>query len=248
MEQKEDLLISTFYQEAAKLNFEVMGLYTARHEVLSLGSDSKLIGRIFEIITEGMLEKIAKTLGWGFEESESQTCYPDYTLNMPNGKRIAVDIKTTYRSHRADGTTAPFGFTLGAYASFLRNGTKNISHPYSEYVKHYVIGFVYDRVEEAKAGRVIAKGQTVCFPYENVEYFMQEKYKIAGDKPGSGDTENIGTIKSADIAGFREGNGIFAKTGNAQFEDYWRGYPKYRSGKKDYTSYDKYLKFKGIKK
>ena len=29
-----------------------------------------------------------------------------------------------------------------------------------------------------------------------VKYFIQEKYKIAGDKPGSGNTENIGSISS----------------------------------------------------
>lgn len=247
MDNDKDFFIESFYKEAKKLNFEVLGLFTASHEILSLGSDSKLIGRIFEIITEGMLERLANTMGWKFEESESQTCYPDYTFNMPNGKRIAVDIKTTYRSYREDGSIAPFGFTLGSYASFLRNGTKNISHPYNEYIKHYVIGFVYDRVEDAKAGQLITDGKTIHFPYENVAYFMQEKYKIAGDKPGSGNTENIGTIKSSNINDFIEGNGIFAKTGNEEFEEYWRGYPKYRAAEKKYTSYSEFKQYKSKK-
>jgi hypothetical protein len=212
-----------------------------------LGSDSKLIGRIFEIITKGMLERLAKIMGWGFEESDSQTSYPDYTFNMPSGKRIAVDIKTTYRSYKEDGEVAPFGFTLGSFASFLRNGVKNIAHPYGEYTKHYVIGFVYDRVEEAKAGQLITDGKSLYLPYKNVEYFMQEKYKIAGDKPGSGNTENIGTIKSSDISDFINGNGIFAKTGNAEFEEYWRGYPKYRATVRNYTSYAEFKQYKLLK-
>lgn len=33
-------------------------------------------------------------------------------------------------------------------------------------------------------------------PYKDVEVFVQEKYKISGDKPGSGNTENIGSFKT----------------------------------------------------
>ena len=78
-------------------------------------------------------------------------------------------------------------------------------------------------------------------PFTNVEYFIQEKYKIGGDKPGSGNTENIGTIHSNNINDFKEGKGMFSTLGNAIFEDYWRGFPKYRATSKDYTSLQEYL-------
>ena len=35
-----------------------------------------------------------------------------------------------------------------------------------------------------------ANRSQIAFPYCDVKYFIQEKYKIAGDKPGSGNTEN----------------------------------------------------------
>ena len=133
VEQK-DSLIEEFYKEAKKLNFEILGLYTASHYVLSLGSDSKLIGRIFEIIAKELVMKLAEKIKYDFEESKSQTSYPDYTLSKKGGKRIAIDIKTTYRSYK-NGALEPLVFTLGSYASYLRNekGIGHIEHPYNEY-------------------------------------------------------------------------------------------------------------------
>jgi hypothetical protein len=241
----EDLLINLFYSKAEKENFEIIGLLTSEKKVLTLGSDSKLIGRIFELVCVDMLKNICKTFGWVLEESQSQTVYPDYTINMPNGKRMAIDIKTTYRRYNTKCEVLPFGFTLGSYNSFLRNGTKNIAHPYNEYIKHYVIGFVYDRVDNAVEGLVLDPQESIRIfpPYKNIEYFMQEKFKIAGDKPGSGNTENIGTFKSASILDFKEGKGVFSETGNVDFEQYWRGYPKYRASVKNYTTYKQYIDY-----
>lgn len=42
----EDNIIKSFYEESSKLNFDVKGLITCNNEIISLGSDSKLIGRI----------------------------------------------------------------------------------------------------------------------------------------------------------------------------------------------------------
>ena len=70
---------------------------------------------------------------------------------------------------------------------------------------------------------------------------MQEKYKIAGDKPGSGNTEKIGSILTNKIQDFVQGNGLFAELGNDVFENYWRGYPRYRAAVKQYTTLTQYL-------
>lgn len=237
-------LINSFYSEVEGINFNVTGLLLENNDVLTLGSDSKLIGRIFELISFGILNGICRENNWKLEETESQTVYPDFTIIMEDNKKIAVDIKTTYRRRNKNGEINRFGFTLGAFASFLRNNTKNIAYPYDQYVKHYVIGFVYDRVQGSKAGQVAHTGDAIQPPYKNVEYFIQEKYKIAGDKPGSGNTENIGSILTNNIEDFKNGNGLFSKLGNDVFEDYWRGYPRYRAATKQYTTLQQYLDLK----
>ena len=48
----------------------------------------------------------------------------------------------------------------------------------------------------------------VPIPFENVEVFMQEKWRVAGDRAGSGNTANIGSINGT-IADFAAGRGIF---------------------------------------
>lgn len=138
-----------------------------------------------------------------------------------------------------------YGFTLGSYASFLRNNTKNIAYPYSDYIKHYVIGFIYDRNELSEPGiKYDINSKNIQLPYKNTEFFIQEKYKIAGEKPGSGNTENIGSVLSNNINVFKNGLGPFSSLGNETFEDYWKGYPKYRANIKAYTTLNGYLKNK----
>lgn len=226
------------------ITWEVKGLIGSNKRIYTLGSDSKLIGRIFELIMSGVLEDVAKKTGYKLVPSISQTVYPDFNLiNEKTGDKIAIDIKTTYRRRNKKGEVTNVGFTLGSYGSFLRNNTKNIQYPYNEYSKHYVIGFIYDRVEDATEGiRVEYKDyDTIKVPYDNVEIFIQEKYRIAGDKPGSGNTENIGSFKTNNSHLIKEGLGPFSFLGNEVFENYWRGYPKYREANKDYTSLEEYF-------
>ena len=54
---------------------------------------------------------------------------------------------------------------------------------------------------------------------------MQEKWRIAGDKAGSGNTTNIGSI-SGMLADFQQGNGVFQS--ESEFLAYWRGIRTYR--------------------
>ena len=87
-------------------------------------------------------------MAWSFENRSSKTT----TLislscgDESDNQKIAVDVKTTYRRFTAGGTWKA-GFTLGSYTSFMRRNTKNIVFPYERYAKHYIIGFIYTRVE-----------------------------------------------------------------------------------------------------
>jgi len=58
------------------------------------------------------------------------------------------------------------------------------------------------------------------------EFFIQEKWKIAIDRPGSGNTKNIGS--ESNIKSLREGSGLFFKeygeNGKNVFDSYWMNY------------------------
>ncbi|MBR0484978.1 MAG: hypothetical protein IJJ69_09410, partial [Oscillospiraceae bacterium] len=134
-------------------------------------------------------------------------------------------------------------FTLGSYGSYMRNNTKNIEYVYTDYVKHFVIGFIYKRNDFAQESRVYdyADRDSIVCPYYDVKYFIQEKYKIAGDKPGSGNTENLGSFSTKSFEDLKNGLSPFSTLGKEVFDLYWKYYPKYRSTNKNYTSLPEFL-------
>lgn len=228
-------------------NWEVSALASTDGKYYSLGSDSKLIGRIFELISQNILKEIAEENGYILLPSPKQTVYPDFTFmkNEDDKEKIAVDIKTTYRNFKRNGEPSGYVFTLGSYASFMRDGKKNISFPYNEYAHHYVICFLYTRNEKANEGQVYNGSEldSIPVPYKDVKVFVQEKYKIAGEKPGSGNTENIGSFKTNRMDYLINGEGPFSELGLEVFEDYWSGYPEYRVKDKNYTNISEYIDF-----
>ncbi len=72
--------------------------------------------------------------------SPHQNYYPDITFIDKQGKKYAVDLKSTYRTSNTDVN----GMTLGAFTGYFRNRTskKNALFPYSEYEKHFVFGII----------------------------------------------------------------------------------------------------------
>jgi Restriction endonuclease EcoRV len=205
-----------------RCTFEVKGLLTGDDKILTLGSDTKVLSTIFELFTYPLVKEVAAKHGLTVETPEAQTVYPDFTLmtDKDDKAKIAVDVKTTYR--RPNGF---FFYTLGSYTSFLRNDTKNILYPYSTYAQHWIIGFVYSRINQAEAAthNLEDRSKIPC-PYKDVQYFVQEKYKISGLRPGSGNTTNIGSIAAADIDDFEKGNGKFAPNREKYFREYWANY------------------------
>lgn len=239
----ENELISKFNERIKTINLNAYGVLDENDRIHTLGTDSKLIGRIFEMFAQPILEEIATEYGYIIETPEAQTVYPDFVLmtDKKSKEKIAIDIKTTY-VEKGDSTIK---FTLGAFGSYMRNNTKNIAYPYTDFSKHFVIGFVYMRNGEAQESKVFElKDRTkIACPYKNVRFFMQEKYKIAGDKPGSGNTENIGSFSTKDIDDLIKGKGPFSKLGPEIYDLYWKYYPKYRSPDKPYTNLAEFLKW-----
>lgn len=238
-----DVIIDSFYTKMANVNFEAYGIIDSNNKIHTLGTDSKIIGRIFEMFAQPVLEQIAKENGYILRTPDSQTVYPDFIMmqSEESKEKIAIDIKTTY----IDSDQSSIKFTLGSFGSYMRNNTKNIEYVYTDYIKHYVIGFVYKRNDCAQESRVYdySNRSEIEFPYFDVQYFMQEKYKIAGDKPGSGNTENIGSFSSRKISDFKAGNGPFNELGQDAFDIYWKYYPKYRATEQAYTSLGAFLEW-----
>lgn len=207
---------------AKGITWEAKGFHGADGRVYPFGTDTKVLSTVFEAFCAPIILNIAEKHDYEVTFAK-QTIYPDFTLT-PQGKssdRIAVDVKTTYRKHE----DSQIRFTLGSYTSFLRNGKKNISFPYDQYCHHWIIGFVYRR-REGIAAKVYGTSdpEHMLCPYEDIHYFIQEKYRIAGKRPGSGNTANIGSFPTKDLSNLRAGKGPFAETGEEAFEEYWRNY------------------------
>lgn len=217
-----------------KITWEVIGFYAPNGAVHPFGTDTKVISTVFEALAAPIIYSIAEAHDYKVESS-LQTVYPDFTLNPANGQppRIALDIKTTYRKFTAGGKLQPFRYTLGSYTSFLRSpgAAKNIAHPYTEYGDHWTLGFLYTRTPgvTAKIHSGVGVKETLACPYQNVEYFIQEKHKIVGLTPASGNTANIGSFPTNNIGELRAGRGPFAKLGKEMCDEYWRTYPRERS-------------------
>ncbi|QAR70235.1 restriction endonuclease (plasmid) [Leuconostoc mesenteroides] len=227
---------------------QLIGFTNRRGDIFPFGTDSKIIGRLFEILSKAMIEEVADEMNLKVHESEQQNSYPDFWLSdekNPDRDRIAIDIKSTYRKFTKNSEVKKFNFTLGSYASFIRNGTKNINGNYSMYSGHLIIGFLYTR-------NLVATNKVTSFnnvsnfiaPFNDIEVFVSEKHMIASDKPGSGNTENIATIKSNKISDFENEIGPFSIMGEEVFEDYWINHPRYLQQPKNYTNLPDYISWK----
>lgn len=237
----------TLTAELEKLadSYKVCGIVDQAGCVYPLGADTKVLSTIFELVSRPAVYATAKALGYECLEPTVQNHYPDFTFHKglgANGK-IAIDVKTTYRRNDGD----KFGYTLGGYTSFIRPGNerKNIVFPFDQYSEHWVIGFVYNRIgtKKAQAEHSYSLDQIadIPLPFENVEVFVQEKWRISSDRAGSGNTTNIGSINGT-IEDFRAGNGPF--TDEDEFLAYWRSYGRTKAARGDFSNISEFRSFK----
>jgi hypothetical protein len=83
---------------------------------------------------------------------------------------------------------------------------------------------------------------------KDIEFILQEKYKIASDRPGSGNTKNIGSATR--IEQLRDGTGIFSEYKIEVFDDYWMYYmtkdmaQQVDLPKPPYRNIEEYFKYK----
>ncbi len=209
---------------------------------------TQIISKILEIhIFLGIL-KFAEKYGYKLILAEHQNWYPDLTIiDKDNADaKFALDLKTTFRRNNKTA-----GFTLGSHGAYFkeRDKSKNIQFPYNQYLGHYCLGIIYTRedFEDDLADTEIYQVQELQEEYgesqdpikdrqvtnvanlksitsviKDFDFFAAEKWKIASDRRGSGNTANIGSIN--DIKDLKAGNGVFSKLGEEWFDEYWINY------------------------
>lgn len=213
-------------------HYEVVGIIDRSGRIYPLGTDTKVLSTIFELIVRPLIYYLAAHSGYGIVEPTVQNYYPDFTLHRgeDDHQKIAIDVKTTYR----DTYTARFSYTLGGYTSFIREGkeSKNIVFPFPAYAEHWIIGFVYRRIVKKKGVDLriyeYSDLEKMQLPFEEVDVFVQEKWRIASDRAGSGNTTNIGSIMGT-LEDFENGCGVFSS--QEEFLGYWRNYGRTKSAR-----------------
>lgn len=255
--------VSTYKQhlETDGEEWKVKGFIDVDKNIYTISHDTKVVSKIIEIILIPKLKLFAERNGMELELPDAQNYYPDLTFkDKQDGSLFAVDFKTTYYevTKKKGGEEKKIkGMTLGAFSGYFRdrNSTKNIQHPYHEYKSHLVLGIVYCQADETGDEFQVygidelARIKSVI---KSFIFFLQPKYKIAIDHPGSGNTKNIGGI--ADLEKMVNGQGPFVEKfgdkAEIAFNDYWINYlvqeqaEELEMGNPNYTDIDSYWEYK----
>lgn len=228
----------------------VKGFVDVYKNLYTISSDTKVVSKIIELYIFPKIVEFATKNNLEIELTKEQIFYPDITFKDSEGNLFAVDLKSSYRKN----DTHINGMTLGAFTGYFRdrNSLKNITYPYGTYKAHIVLGVIYDtvpNVDERKVHTMEQLGDIVSV-IKNFRFFVQEKWKIATDRPGSGNTKNIGSVSLIDD--LVNGRGSFADLGEDIFNDYWQFYLTADMAKKAelprpyYKNISEYKKFKNI--
>lgn len=226
-------------------DWTVKGFIDVFKNIYTISADTKIISKILEIHIFPQLLQFAEDNDYKIIFAEKQNWYPDITFidNRNEAVKFALDIKTTFRRNNKTA-----GFTLGSHGAYFkeRDKDKNIQFPYNHYLGHYCLGVIYSRtvasedfpetniyqVEELqeeydtptkKVGErevtTVKNLKSITSVIKDFDFFAAEKWKIASDKQGSGNTANIGSI--VDIEDLKNENGIFSELGEEWFDEYW---------------------------
>ena len=206
----------------------VKGFIDIYRNIFTISGDTKIVSKILEIHLFPKLLEFAKSNKYKLVLANHQNYYPDMSFIDEKGNKFALDLKTTYRRSSHPGHCN--GFTLGSHGEYFINrvSSKNIQYPYSQYSGHFCLGIIYTRavseaIDETKIFS-IDKLKSITSVVKDFNFFVCEKWQIASDKSGSGNTANIGSIDN--IEDIVNGNGMFKNLGEKWFDDYWMNYGK----------------------
>ena len=236
------------YVSAEDGQWTVKGFIDIFKNIYTISSDTKIVSKILEIHLFPKILQFAQDNGYSIVLAEHQNWYPDlsFVKQSDQAVKFAVDLKTTYRDLDFPGHVN--GFTLGSHGAYFkeRTSTKNIQFPYADYSGHFCLGIIYTRtaakdVEETEVIHVkemqdgeasepahryrvtsVDNLRSIASVVRNFQFFVCEKWRLASDKQGSGNTANIGSITF--IRDILTGNGVFARLGEEWFDEYWMNY------------------------
>lgn len=216
--------VKTYKQflETGNNEWIVKGFIDIDKNVYTITNDTKVVSKIIEILLIPKLDRFARNHDMKLELPSKQNYYPDLTFKDNEGHLFAVDFKSSY--YNSDSVN---GLTLGSYWGYFRNRDKKMSmdYTYNSYSAHIVLGMLYKQSDETANEKNVFKVDELDIIHsviENFIFFVQPKWKIANDIPGSGNTRNIGGITN--IQKLLNGEGPFATLGEDVFDDYWMGY------------------------
>ena len=210
--------------------WSIKGFIDVCRNIYTISSDTKIISKVLEIHLFPRILNFAQKTGYRLVLAEHQNYYPDLSFVRADDESIkfAVDFKTTYRL--GDYPEFCNGFTLGSHGEYFvnRGSSKNIQFPYGQYSGHFCLGIIYSRhadreLDDAHIYR-LEELHSIASVIGNFQFFVAEKWKIASDKSGSGNTANIGSINK--ISDILSGRGMFSRLGEKWFDDYWMNYGK----------------------
>lgn len=229
----------------------VKGFIDVHQNIYTISTDTKVVSKIIELYIFPLLYKFAQDNDLSLELTKEQNFYPDITFKDKSGNLFAVDLKSSYRKTKFKIN----GMTLGAFTGYFRNreSSKNATHPYGEYKAHIVLGIIYSETPDIDERKVYSLNQLeeIVSVINDVTFFVQEKWRIAIDRPGSGNTKNIGSVTQIDD--LINGRGVFSQLGEDVFDDYWMNYLTSDMAKKAelrepyYHDISSYKKFRNIK-
>ncbi len=237
------------YLETDNRDWIVKGFIDIDKNVYTITNDTKIVSKIIELLLIPKLNKFALEHNMVLELPSKQNFYPDMTFIDGDGHMFAVDFKSSYYNGEFVN-----GLTLGSYWGYFRerDAIRSMDHTYNSLCSHIVLGILYQKsMVDTNEKTVYAVDELVRIQsvIERFVLFVQPKWKIANDIPGSGNTRNIGGVSN--IQQLINGQGPFADLGEDVFDDYWRGYfnkvdartagigtPRYNNLK----SYKEYLK------
>jgi len=99
-------------------NWTVKGFIDIFKNIYTISLDTKVISKVLEIMLFPKIQQFAIENDFEIILSKEQNFYPDISfINKNNGEKIALDIKSTYRTSK----TAASGFTLGAFTGYFRD-------------------------------------------------------------------------------------------------------------------------------
>lgn len=208
-------------------DWTVKGFIDIYRRIYTISLDTKVLSKVLELLMLPVLADFSQTNHYEMVLARQQNQYPDISWIAADGTKYAMDIKSTYRKGTdREGKPKVNGMTLGTYTGYFRarDSISISTFPYHDYSKHYVLGVIYTQVRGIDEREVydIAHLSDIPSVAKDFEFLLHEKYRIAADRPGSGNTRNIGSTVFEER--LRNGTGVFAPLGVEIFDDYWINY------------------------